>query len=107
MTILPIKANRTPAPAKAAPAEPVWISIDPATMPEDLQRLYFAYRKAYDLAESARKLWEEEANEAFDVGADNCLKFGYKFGRLSAAICPKRRAVGRDAQPLTALAKAR
>lgn len=106
MTTLPLKANRTPV-AKAPPAEPVWVSIDPATLPEDLQLLYYDYRKAYDIAETARKLWEEEANEAFDVGADNCLKFGYKFGRLSAAICPKRRSAGAGAQPLTALAKAR
>ncbi len=91
--LLPLRAGRKPTPAPAAaPAAPTsadWIAIDPATLPEDIASLYFEYRKAHAVAETARKLFETEANEAFDVGATNRLAFGYRFGKLSAAIVPK------------------
>jgi hypothetical protein len=81
---LPLRAGRTP--AKAEASEPTWQNYDPATLPEDLQRHYYAYRQAADSAKKARDLFESECNEAFDVGAGNRMAFGYKFGRLSIAI---------------------
>lgn len=113
LTSLPLRANRrpvAPAPAPAAPSAPsapVWNSIDPATLPEDLAALYFAYRQAADLATKARQLFESECNEAFDVGATNRLAFGYKFGKLSAAIVPKAAPASRSALSLSSLGKLR
>jgi hypothetical protein len=81
---IPLRAGRTPAAAPAS--DPTWQNIDPASLPEDLQRHYYAYKQALDAANKARALFESECNEAFDVGAGNRLAFGYKFGRLSVAI---------------------
>jgi len=108
MTTLPLRANRVPsAPAKAPTSDPVWVNIDPDTMPEDIRGHYYAYRQAFDHAEQLRKLFESEANEAFDVGATNMLKFGYKFGRCSAAIVPRRSSAGSSAVSLASLGKPR
>ncbi len=108
MTMIPLRANRVPASAPVAkPSDPVWVNIDPDTMPEDIRGHYYAYRQALDHAESLRKLFEAEANEAFDVGPTNMLKFGYKFGRCSAAIVPKRSSAGSSAVSLASLGKLR
>lgn len=107
MTMIPLRANRTPAAAPAKPAEPVWVNIDPDTMPEDIRGHYYTYRQAFDHAEQLRKLFESEANEAYDVGANLMLKFGYKFGRCSAAIVPRRSSAGASAVSLASLGKPR
>lgn len=98
---------RNPAKAPAPKAEPVWNNIDPATLPEDLQRHYYAYKQAADLAAKARALFETEANEAFDTGPGNRLAFGYKFGRLSVAIVRDEPKTAKGALALTAIAKLR
>ncbi len=100
---LPLRADRKP----AAPTEPTWQNIDPASLPEDIQRHYFAYKAALDAANKARALFESEANEAFDVGATNRLAFGYTFGRLSVAIVPKASAKPSGLTSISALAKLR
>ena len=102
---LALRANRTPAAPKSDAAS--WQSLDPATLPEDLAKLYFTYRQAFDAAEKARKLFEEETNEAYDVGATNKLAFGYRFGKLSVAIVPKAAPASRSAVSLASIAKAR
>ncbi len=102
---LPLRAGRTP--AAPAQTDPVWQNIDPASLPEDIQRHYFAYKAALDAANKARALFESEANEAFDVGATNRLAFGYKFGRLSVAIVPKTTPSAKGLTSISALAKLR
>jgi hypothetical protein len=102
---LALRANRTPAVPKADSAS--WQSLDPSTLPEDLARLYFAYRQAFDAAEKARKLFEEETNEAYDVGATNKLAFGYRFGKLSVAIVPRSTPSAKSAVSLASIAKPR
>lgn len=99
----PLRASRTPAPA----SEPVWNNVDPASLPEDLQRHYFAYKAALDAANKARALFETECNEAFDTGPGNRLAFGYKFGRLSVAIVRDAPRVPAGAKSLTSIAKLR
>jgi hypothetical protein len=104
MTALNIPLRpRTPAPA----ADPTWQNIDPASLPEDLQRHYYAYKQAADLASKARVLFESECNLAFDVGTGNRLAFGYKFGRLSVAIVRDAPRTSKGLASITALAKPR
>ncbi len=102
---IPLRANRTPAPAPAS--DPTWQNIDPASLPEDLQRHYYAYKAAQDAASKARVLFETECNEAFDVGTGNRLAFGYKFGRLSVAIVRDAPRTPKGLASITALAKPR
>ena len=104
---LNLKPRAVAAPAPA-PSAPVWDSIDPASLPEDLARLYYAYQQAQSAATTARKLFESETNEAFDSGPGNRLAFGYKFGKLSVAIVPDApRASAKPARSLAAIAKLR
>lgn len=109
MTMIPLRANRVvrPAATPAPASDPTWQNIEPDTLPEDIRAHYYAYRQALSAAEALRKVFEEEANEAFDVGATNQLKFGYKFGRLSAAIVPKRSSAGSSAVSLASIARPR
>jgi hypothetical protein len=102
---LPLRDRRPVEPA--APSSPSWDNVDPQSLPEDLQRLYYAYRKAADAASEARKLFEAECNEAFDTGPGNRLAFGYKFGRLSVAIVRNAPRSSSSAKAITTLAKLR
>ena len=103
---LPLRANRTSVAAEKV-RDVTWQNVDPQTLPEDIAAHYYAYKKAFELAETARRLFEEEANEAFDVGATNKLAFGYRFGRLSVAIVPKSSPSAKGAVSLASIAKAR
>ena len=105
---LPLRPGRTIREVTSPePTKPAWDNIDPATLPEDLQKLYYAYLKAQATASDARKLFESECNEAFDVGPGNRLAFGYKFGRLSAAIVRDAPRSSASFKALTAIAKLR
>ena len=107
MTAIPFalkpRAVAKPEPAPAA----VWNNIDPASLPEDLAKLYYAYQQAQAKASDARKLFESECNEAFDCGKGNRLAFGYKFGKLSVALVPDAPRASASAKSLTAIAKLR
>ena len=106
-----IRPAAAPAPAPKPAPEPTgadWQTIDITSLPEDIAEHYYAYRQALDHANKLRQVFEDEANEAFDVGSTNKLAFGYKFGKLSGAIVPKSRpSSGRSAINLTSLAKPR
>lgn len=104
---LALKPRAVSAPAPSAPASPVWDNIDPATLPEDLAKLYYAYQKAQSIATEARRLFESETNEAFDAGPGNRLAFGYKFGKLSVAIVPDAPRISKNARILSEIAKPR
>lgn len=104
MTAIPFALK----PRAAVPAAaPTWDNIDPATLPEDLARLYYAYQKAQSVATEARKLFESEANEAFDCGPGNKLAFGYKFGKLSVALVPASPRSSTSTKSLSQIAKLR
>jgi hypothetical protein len=105
--MLALKPNRAVAAPESKPSAVVWTNLDVASMPEDLQRLYFAYRQAFDVAEKARKLFEEETNEAYDVGATNKLAFGYRFGKLSVGIVPKTRPTSTGTASIASIARPR
>ena len=100
-------APLAPAPAPAPASDPIWQRLDTDSLPEDLRQHYYAYRKALDHANQLRAVFEEETNEAFDVGATNKLAFGYKFGQLSVAIVPKAGRSAKGAVALGALARPR
>ena len=109
MTMLPLRANRKPKLTNDPSIEmdPQWQNIDPASLPEDIQRHYYAYKTALDTANKARALFESECNEAFDVGAGNRLAFGYKFGRLSVAIVRDAPRTSKGLASIASLAKPR
>ena len=102
-----IKPAATLAPAATVASDPIWQRLDTDSLPEDLRQHYYAYRKALDHANSLRAIFEEETNEAFDVGATNKLAFGYKFGQLSVAIVPKAGRSAKSSISLGALARPR
>ena len=107
MTAIPFALKPRAAAAPAPVAAPTWNNIDPASLPEDLAKLYYAYQKAAAVASTARKLFESECNEAFDCGPGNRLAFGYKFGKLSVALVPDAPRASTSAKSLTAIAKLR
>ena len=75
--MLALKPNRQPVAEAPKSPDPAWQNIDPATLPEDLARLYYAYKTALDTANKARAKFEEECNEAFDTGPGNVLMDGW------------------------------
>ena len=115
MSVMSIRPNRVVRPAGLAPAaqpapaqsEAIWQRLDIESLPEDIRAHYYAYRQALDAANKLRVIFEEECNEAIDVGSTNKLAFGYKFGQLSCAIVPKAGRSTKGAVSLTALGKAR
>ena len=106
MTAMPLPLKPR-APVAPAPSAPTWNNIDPASLPEDLAKLYYAYQQAQSAASTARKLFESECNEAFDCGPGNRLAFGYKFGKLSVALVPDAPRASASTNSLTDLAKLR
>ena len=84
-----------------------WNDIDPQSLPEDLARHYYAFRKAEAAAREAWKLFTSEANEAFDAGPGNKLAFGNNYGKLSVAIVPASAPTSRNAVALSSLVKSK
>ena len=83
-------AASRPAPA-SVPTEPDWQSLDTSTLSPDLQSAYFAYRKAADAANNARKTFEAGMAAKVELPPHLTLAFGYRFGKLSVAIVPAKR----------------
>ncbi len=65
-----------------------WIEIDLDELDAQTKELYANYKACYAAMKSARKAFEESA--AIDLGtpAGKEWKFGYNYGKLSAALAP-------------------
>jgi hypothetical protein len=74
------------APKPAEPAKAGWQSLDIATLSDDLQAAYYAYRKAQDAANKSRLEFEAAMKAKIELPDHLRLAFGYKFGKLSVAI---------------------
>ena len=80
---------KTPATAPAPkPANLDWKTLDPATLPEDLRKLYDAWREADAIAKAAKKLFTDECREAIVAPAGTSFVLGFLYGKLSYAFAP-------------------
>ena len=101
---LNIAAFQKPATAKAPDTD--WQSLDVDTLSNDIQALYFTYRKAQEHASTQRKAFEAAMSAKIELPTHLSLAFGYKFGKLSVAIVPvKRPSTGKAALSLLDLMK--
>jgi hypothetical protein len=69
-----------------------WAEIDPATLPETVQKAYEAYKAAYREMKECRMLFEAELNEAADPPKGKRVVCGYNFGKLSIALADAKEA---------------
>lgn len=63
-----------------------WVEIDPATLAKELAGAYETYKDAQRKAAELRSAFEEAMNDAAGLPEGKKLVFGYRFGKLSAAI---------------------
>jgi hypothetical protein len=75
--------------APAATKSEDWTTLDVETFSDDLQALYYSYRKAQDAANTQRKAFEAAMSAKLELPSHLTLAFGYRFGKLSVAIVPK------------------
>lgn len=69
-----------------AKTEANWVNIDPATLTDELQAKYQAYKEAYRFMKSEREAFEEAMAKAGEVAEGKRMVFGYNFGKLSVAL---------------------
>ena len=63
-----------------------WVEIDPTTLEAKLNAAYETYKDAQRKAAELRSAFEEAMNEAAELPEGKKMVFGYRFGKLSAAI---------------------
>lgn len=63
-----------------------WVEIDPTTLEAKLNAAYETYKEAQRKAAELRSAFEEQMNKAAELPEGKKLVFGYRFGKLSAAI---------------------
>ncbi len=70
-----------------------WTNIDPSSLPSNVKQLYYTYRDALEEANKARAAFEDSARSAFagKTPKGKRIAFGYKFGKLSAAMVDAER----------------
>lgn len=66
-----------------------WVTIDPASLPQEQLRAYDAYKVKYREMKEAREAFETMMQLGVPEGSRMIL--GYNFGKLSAAIVPDDR----------------
>lgn len=85
-----------------AKQEANWQDIDPTTLSAELQAQYEAYKVAQRAAAELRTKFEGAVNEsmAAHIPEGHKLVFGYRFGKLSAAVVvdDRKPAVGSKAK---------
>lgn len=74
----------------------VWSEIDVTTLNAEMQKAYEVYKDAQRKAAELRVAFEQMVNEAAELPQGQKLVFGYRFGKLSAAV------VKDDAKPKAA-----
>lgn len=75
--------------AKIQKNDAVWVEIDPATLDAQAQAQYKAYKDLYKQAKEAQARFEEMVNDSAGLPEGKRLVFGYRFGKLSAAVVEK------------------
>ena len=63
-----------------------WVEIDPTTLAAKLATAYETYKDAQRKAAELRSAFEQQMNDAAGLPEGKKLVFGYRFGKLSAAI---------------------
>lgn len=81
----------------------VWQDVDLDTLTPEMRKAYEAYKVAQREAAQLRTAFEDMVNKHMPDGQR--MVFGYRFGKLSAAItddAPKAKAASKPAMSLTA-----
>lgn len=63
-----------------------WVEIDPTTLVVELAVKYETYKDAQRKAAELRTEFESAMNDAAELPEGKKMVFGYRFGKLSAAI---------------------
>ena len=84
-------------------ADSDWTTVEPETLPGAIRAKYDTMKAQYRAYAQDKAAFEQAMQEAFGKHLDESseLKFGYKFGKLSIAVGPKRneRAAKRETKP--------
>ena len=64
----------------------VWRSLDATSLDPQSQKLYAKLKAAREAANEAKQAFEESVRDRADIPKGKRLVFGYKFGKLSAAL---------------------
>lgn len=85
-------------------SEAQWMDIDVTTLSDTAQVAYAEYKAAQKQAAILRKAFEVETIAGLDIPAGKVMVFGYKFGKLSAAIVVDDRKPSKSKQAKGSLA---
>lgn len=84
--------------------ETTWVNIDLDTLGADVRQAYEAYKVAQRQAAALRQAFEDMARATTPVAQGKRIVFGYKFGKLSAALVEDDAKPGKAKQPTASLA---
>ena len=82
----------------------VWANIDTDTLSVEQQAAYAVYKVAQREAARLREAFEASVTESMDIPAGQRMVFGYRFGKLSAAIVEDDRKPSKAKQSTLTLA---
>ena len=81
-----------------------WANIDTDTLSAGQREAYQAYKVAQREAARLREAFETSVTESMDIPAGKRMVFGYRFGKLSAAIVEDDRKPSKAKQSTLTLA---
>lgn len=84
-------------------SEATWINIDVASLTDGQRMAYEEYKAAQRKAAALREAFEESITDTANVSAGMRMVFGYRFGKLSAAIVQDERKPSKAKQATASL----
>lgn len=81
-----------------------WADIDVTTLSEDAQLAYAMYKDAQRKAAELRTAFEASVVNGLDIPTGKRMVFGYRFGKLSAALVEDDRKTAKPKQAKGSLA---
>lgn len=85
-------------------SEATWVNIDIDTLTSEQQTAYAAYKVAQRQAAALREAFETSVTESAGLPQGKRMVFGYRFGKLSAAIVDDDRKPAKAKQNTASLA---
>lgn len=85
-------------------SEATWINIEVSSLTAEQQAAYEAYKVAQRKAAALREAFETSVTASADIPAGQRMVFGYRFGKLSAAIVEDERKPSKAKQATASLA---
>lgn len=82
-----------------------WINVEVAQLPSVRQSQFAEMKRIYKDYQAAKQAFEDGMNEDYadSLGADQCIVFGYRFGKLSVAVAPRETKRVASAKPAVSL----